>query len=698
MVLFVGKKTKKKDIDILKHFKRIILKSLKPIVDVLSDQVRYLGTFSRVMPDILGYNTISSINKVYLLYRLEKPERVRQEIVKQILDLLRVVEADVDASSAPLGLKAYALSIVVLSQILLDEHEPGLELFEKVVSMVNNIQDILHRSIVLSDVLFNLGSIRRYVRRKFIEIPEEVINGLASQVSDSVQRIISEASLINDAYIRGRIFASIGFGTRLFGVISKEEIMAQWYDVNQSQRLALDAIDEAEKIGDWYKKGVVLADAATVLAISGEDTTNLAEQKFDEATELAFRFLKKNPMRAARLIGRIAYDKAFTKFYMDSDKFFYESIIIPLEVGGLEEALPVIMRNLRLASKARYFYVVYEVVKDWLLPLADKENDLLRKAKFLSICSHMAIPISISWASAIAREAVSIVKNIINSELLPMLYDTIFVGDPLVYIYSILRVIPIFANIAFSIPKETAEFLYRILGMTENFTKIYIRVFRRNIGRHLKEVLNFSHELGVLAAHFRDLPRIYEEVVNIAEQFAYSARRVLASACIDPLEQYLPCVYFLYGLSQRMSSYVLEKAKNIMMELFEFQNNMWVPKDEKIIQKLARRKQHLETFSEILRILGEIMLRTQKPIRDTYLKILTDLSELLDQRIYAGLFLRVIEKIENKEVSKQLLTRVFNVLIDEGKITRDLVTRRFYKVINAIDPILAKFIVEEVSG
>ena len=235
--------------------------------------------------------------------------------------------------------------------------------------------------------------------------------------------------------------------------------------------------------------------------------------------------------------------------------------------------------------------------------------------------------------------------------------------------------------------------------ITENLTKAYFRMFRRRIRKdYIREALNFSYELGFFVAHLRSMPKLYEEAYNAAEQFAYSIRQLLKSLHRDPLEQYLPCVYLIYGLSQRMNDHVLEKAKMILAKLFEFKNNMWVPRDEEVLKKISRKKEYLEIFSDIMRVLGEIILRSREPIRDTYLKILTDLSEILDPKTYAELFMHMIEKIENREVSKQLLSRVFNVLIDEGKITRDLITKRFYKVINAIDPVLARFIVEEVSS
>ena len=233
----------------------------------------------------------------------------------------------------------------------------------------------------------------------------------------------------------------------------------------------------------------------------------------------------------------------------------------------------------------------------------------------------------------------------------------------------------------------------------ENLAKMYFKVLRRRMRKdRIREALDFSYELGVFVANFKHLPKLYEEAYNAAEQFAYSIRQLLVSLHSDPLEQYLPSTYFIYGLSQKISDNVLERAKGILMKIFEFRNNMWVFRNDEILERITKKKRSLEIFSDIMRILGEIALKSRKPMRDTYLKILTDLSEILDPKIYAKLFMRVIEKMENKAISKQLLSSVFNVLIDEGKITRDLITRKFYKVINAIDPILARFIVEEVSS
>jgi len=698
MVLLLVQK-KRKNVDVLKHFKRIILRDIKPISTLLAEQVTYLGTFSRVIPDMLGYNIISMINKIHLLYRLDKEERVNREVVNEVLDIIRSIEVSIRSSNASANLKAYGLSNVVVAYILLGEYDRGVGVFDEVAREVESIQDTLRRSIAIADVLFNLGTIRRYTKRKSQNIPEDVVNSLANNVSPIVQKVISEAEFIKDAYVRGRIYANIGFGTRLFTIFSREEIIAQWYDINQSQRLALDAIDEAEKIGDWYRKGIILADAAAVLAISGEDTVGLSSEKFDEAIELAFKHLKKYPIRAASLLGRIAYDKAFTRFYVDSDKYFFESIIIPLEVGGLEEGLPTIVRILRLASKVRYFYVVYEVVRDWLLPLIEKETNFLSRAKYLSVCANIALPVSISWAVNIAREALSMTKSVVDSEILPLYYDTIFMGDMLAYAYNIIKVLPTLANVAFPLPHETIKIVDRVFRLTENITKSYLRMIRRKIRRgRMDEIFNFIHELGVFMSFLRNIPVLYDRVYGMAEQFTRSVHQIFKILFKDSPIIYIPHAYLIHGAAGKPSELVVRKAREILERIFKYEKNMWIIRNKDIYKRITRDGEALRIFGDLMGLLGEVALRSGGVLSDTYTRIITDLSEVLDQKAYTDLLVAVLERIERKDVTRKLLHKILNILIDEQRVMWGVMSKKLYRIINNIDPVLAKFLIEEVSG
>ncbi len=688
----------RKELDLIKHFKRIVLREIKPIANLLAEQVTYLGTFSRVIADVLGYSVVSIINKINLLKRLDDSRRVDNEIVNEVMETINEIEYHMATSKVPLGLKAYGLSTVAVSRILLGQYDKGIELFDDVVGYVNGIESVLIRSNVLSDVLFNLGMIRRFTRRGTQEIPEEVIDSLSSKISGPVQRLITETNFITDAFVRAKIFVNIGFGTRLFSIVSRNEIMAQWYDVNQSQSLALDALSEANKIGDWYKRGIILSNAAAVLAISGDDTVNIAMEKFDEATELAFRYLNKYPLKAASLLGRIAYDKAFTKFYMDSDKFFFESIIIPLEVAALGEALPIILKILRLASKARYFYVIYEVVKDWLLPLIDREGDIIYKAKLLAMCSTVTIPVSVNWARSIAREALSLSKSVIDTEMLPIYYDVSLIDDPLAYVSNILNTLLIISNAAFPLPKDSVSFSRRVLAMVEKLLNLYVRRFKKSSKyRIVDKIIDFNRRFGIIIASLRRTPRLYEEALTLADKFLFNIKQLfIITYGSSSLERFLADLAFIHGLSSRGVVDVTKYLNSVMNALFSYERNMWGFKNEEIL-RLIKNRDKLRMLSDILRIIVEVSFLTDQKLKDTVTKILIDLSESMDQKTYTTMFMSIIEKIERKEISRYLLTNVLNVLIDEGKMSKSTISRRFYKVINSIDPLLARFISEEIS-
>ena len=696
MVLYLQKHKK---LDVLKHFKRIILREIKPLSTLLAEQVSYLGTFSHVIPDMLGYSIVSIVNKVNLLRRLEDNERVEKEIIREVLSAINEIEVYMSSSEVPLGLKAYGLSTVVVSRILFEEYAKGVDLFRDVVAIVNKIDNAVKRSVVLSDVLFSLGMIRRYTRRGTQEIPGEVLDSLASMISDTVQRIISETNFITDPYARGRIFANIGFGTRLFSVISREEIMAQWYDINQSQSLALDALNEAEKIGDWYKRGLIISDAATVLAISGDDTVSLASEKFDEATELAFKYLNKNPLKAASLLGRIAYDKAFTRFYMDSDKFFYESIIIPLEAASLNDAFPLIMKILWLASKARYFYVIYEIVKDCLLPLIDREKDVIQKARFLAMCSAITIPVSINWSRNIANEALSLVKSFVDSEVLPIYYEPSLIGDPLSYTLNIMSVASVISHAAYSMPKESVSIFNRVLTIADRLLSTYTRYFRRRAKYSLVDkIAEFNKKLGFIISSLKKTPRLYKDAMNLGDKFVYNVRQIIARIYgVDSLEHIMTYLSFLYGLSHRRNKDVIKPINNIIHDLFKYENNMWCLKREEIIKMIGKDKNTFGLFVEILKIVSEIAYNLNQSLKETIIKILIDLSEAMDQKTYTSLLTALVEKIENRDIVKVLISNVFNILIDEGRISKSVMPKKLYRVINNIDPMLARFILEEIS-
>ncbi|MEX0569412.1 MAG: hypothetical protein Q6363_009720 [Candidatus Njordarchaeota archaeon] len=689
---------KRKKIDIVQHFRRIIFRDMKSIAYMLNEQVNYIGTFSQSIPDMLGFAIISSVNKISLLSRLVGHERVDREIVGELKKIIDGIKIDIETSKVPYGLKAYGLSTVVLSKVLLDMHDEGIELLEKAVDFIDMIEDSIYRSIVLRDVLYTLGMIRRYTKREAYEIPEETINSMASIISDTVQKIINETEFIGDPYVRGRIFANVGFGTRLFSVISKAEIMAQWYDVNQSQRLALDALDEAEKVGDWYQKGILLADAAAVLAISGDDTVNLAGEKFDAATEIAFKNINNDPLRASQLLARIAYDKAFTKYYLDSDKYFYESIVIPIEAMGLAEAMPTIMRVLRLASKARYFYIIYEVIKDWLLPMIDAERGIYTRAKFLALCANAALPVSINWSVNIAREALAQIKGVIDSELVPLYYDMGFLDDSLPYVSNILDLIPIMANIAFILPRDSIRLLKKVFYTIDKLLMVYLKYFKRKYkGSISEELVDFSEKLGVIISALRDVPNIYASIEPLATKFISSLEKIIQIYNTEHIiSSFLLYTSYAYGLAFRQPKKAGKYVELVIDRIFKFEKNMWLFKDKKMEKAVFEDKIFRDVFSSIMAMAIEIAFKANTSLKETMIKILIDISETTDQRKYTEFLTLLFEKIDKDEISKQILINVFNVLIDEGKITRKRIPRRFYRIINNIDPMLAKFISEEI--
>lgn len=689
---------KKKRIDIVQHFKRIIFKDIKSIVYILGEQVTYIDTFSQFIPDLLGFTVVSSINKISLLSRLVEQERIDKEILNEFKKNVETVRNYIEESKVSHGLKAYGLSTVVLSEVLLGRYEESINILRRIVDLVNGIEDPLRRSSVLRDILYTLGMIRRYTRREIFEIPEETISSMASIISSTVQKIIDETEFIDDPYVRGRIFANIGFGTRLFSVISKAEIMAQWYDINQSQRLALDALNEVDKIGNWYQKGILLADAAAVLAISGEDTVNLAGEKFDDATEIAFRNIDREPLKAAQLLARIAYNKAFTKYYLDSDKFFYESIVISIEVAELSEAMPTIMRILRLASKARYFYIIYEVIKDWLLPMIDAERNAYLKAKFLAFCANAALPVSINWAVSIAREALSQIKSIINSELFPLHYGTGFFDDPLPYASKILDLIPLMANIAFIIPKDSIKILKDLSSIMDRLLMLYLRFFKREhmapIGKRL---IDFSKKFGIIVSALRDVPGVYKDIELIATKFLSNLESIIYMYDREhALSSYLLQIAYAHGLATRQPKKAGKYVESVINNLFEFEKNMWLFKDKRIEKEVFEDKVFREMFSRIMAMAIEIAFKANTALKDTVTKILIDISETTDQAKYTKFLTLLFEKIDDNDISKRVLIDIFNVLIDEGKITRKRIPRKLYKIIGNIDPMLAKFISEEI--
>ncbi|MCR8473418.1 MAG: hypothetical protein NDP21_04130, partial [Crenarchaeota archaeon] len=78
----------KKDVDLVQHFRKLILKDLKPLTSMLSEQVTFLKTFSRFFPNMLSLSVNSAINKVSLLYRLEDSSVVDEEVVSTISQTL----------------------------------------------------------------------------------------------------------------------------------------------------------------------------------------------------------------------------------------------------------------------------------------------------------------------------------------------------------------------------------------------------------------------------------------------------------------------------------------------------------------------------------------------------------------------------------------------------------------------------------
>ncbi len=471
--------------------------------------------------------------------------------------------------------------------------------------------------------------------------------------------------------------------------------MAQWYDVNRSQRLALDALSEAERIDDWFKRGIVLADAAAVLAISGENTVNMSSEKFDEATELALRFMKKDPIRASSLMARIAYDKAFTKFYMDSDKLFYESVVIPLEAVGLSEALPTIMRILRLASKAKYFYVIYEVAKDWLLPMIDGEKNMALKAKYLSLCANAVLPVSIGWSANIAKEALSLVKSLLDAETLPLYYGFYTLSDPLAYAMTLLDMVPTLANTAYILPRDSTKLLRSIISVSEKLMGLYARSSRRRIKKWMSNgVLAFLRRLGTIVASLKHCPKMHKAVEELASKFMHNARNAIRMIYgVGSPEQILLELHYAYGLSGKDIESAVRHARGVLEMLFKYENNMWVLRSNEYSDLLRRPK---GVLCEIMWLLTEIAFRDSSTLKDTIMDILIDLSEAMDQKTYTIFLISLIEKIRRPEIARELLQSIFNVLIDEGKITKKYIPKKFYEIVDTIDPMLARFIVEEI--
>ena len=692
------RKGRRRQIDLIHHFKKLVFRDLKPLFSLLSQEVTNLETFTYAFPHMLSFNISSTINKIELLNRLENPDRVRKEIVLPLLDMLDDMEEYIRDSKAPAGLRAKSLSLIATTKLIFEKYNEAIELMEDVQKLVNSIENPLYRSQTIRDILHNLGSIHRLVRKETLFIPDDVTNKLTSIFAEVVKKSISEADIIENPFIRGRIYANLGFGARMFHVVINRETIAEWFDVNQAQRLALDSLSEAEKTRDWYERAFLFADSAAVLAISGEDTVGLANEKFDEAAELAFKHVTDDPHRAAYILGRIAYNKAYTRFYMDSEKFFYESIAILIETLGIEGAMPTIRKILKLAIKTRYFYIVYETMRDWLLPLIDQIRNIPHKARFLAMSSHLVLPLSINWATSLARESLSMIRGLIENESLSVYYDYLPFGRPLFYASEILDTLPVLSHAAFVLPSESRRVLSGLITIMESLLRIYLRNIRRRISRDSgKNVISFSRKLGVSLVALKSIPTFYTALDDIAQKFLHNLKETLIIKYgADQIFSLIPYSYFAHGIAQGDFQRARDIARQIIDELFVHDKTMWRFRNEKFSEILIKEKHLIEILGEILGILIEICFRIGGTLRDTITRIIIDLSEQIDSKTYTKLLISILERIRDRAVAKKLLVDTMNVLLDERRISKKDLSSKFFRTIRSIDSALAKTIAEEL--
>ncbi len=697
-VLFmIGRRRKR--IDLIQHFKKLILKDLKPLLNLISQEVTTLNTFSYAFPYMLSFSISSAINKIELLRRLEDPSRVEKNVVSSVLQIIEEMREYIVSSEAPIGLKAKSLSVIATAKLVFDKYNDAIVLMKKIQKLINAIRNPLTRSNVIRDVLYNLGSINRLVRRDSIAIPDEILNRLTGILAEVIKRNISEADIIDDPFIRGRIYTNLGFGARMFHIVINRGTIAEWFDINQAQRLALDGLSEAEKTRDWYEKSFLLADSAMVLAISGEDTVGLANEKFNEAAEIAFKHISDDPSRAAYLIGRIAHDKAYTRFYMDSEKFFYESIVLLIETLGIEAGMSTIKKILKLAIKTRYYYIVYETMRDWLLPLIDQIRSISQRARLLAISSHLVLPLSMNWAISLARESLSMVRNVIENESLSIYYDYIPLGRPLLYASEILEYIPALSNAAYILPVESKKILSGVTTILESLLRIHLKSIKRRMSIDIgKSMVTFSKKLGNSLVALKSIPAFYTILNDIAHRFFHDLDNILSAKYGEKqIRSLIPYSYFAYGIAQGDIHRASNIVRKIIERMFVYDKTMWRFKNETLPETLTKDRYLVEILGEILGVIVEIGFRASNTLRDTITRIIIDLSEHIESKIYTRLLVSILERIKNRIVAKRLLVNTINVLLDEKKIRRKDLPNKFFRVIKNIDSALAKTIVEEIA-
>lgn len=693
------KRKQKRHIDLISHFKRIIFRDLKPLQYLLLEETKYLGSFTSFWPHIFNFTFSSIANKITLLNRLTDPEKIQKDITNKILETLLSMENVIKDSLAPPELKARSTACLAVANLMLDNYEKTLDLAKLTTKYIDAIKFPVRRSTAIRDVLYFIGNISRYSKRDQIDIPDEILNELSTLLSQAVEKNIVEANLVQDPYKRALIYTNLGFGSRMFHTVVKIGVQAEWFDINQAQRLALDALNEIKRIDDWYKRSIIMADAATVLAISGEDTVGLAREKFDEATEISFKKIDDDPLRAAYVLGRIAYDKAYTRFYLDSDKYFFESIAILLEADDLERTMPIIFKILKLAGKVRYFYVIYEVIRDWLLPLVDKVPDVILRARFLSVISHLAIPVSTNWAISIARESLSHIRNIIDYEFIPIYDDYSFMDRPLRHALTLLDLLPTLINTSYAIPQDTSSLMDHIISIIVRLTNLYTQDIPKRHKRITNDdLLTFMRKMGRIIAILRSAPRISKHLTKHMMEFLLRLKRAYSLILgNDSIYLSLPSLNFIYGLSLIRSDLATELLLEEIKNIFSYEKNTWILRDSEFLSKLANNKSLLEQFADILRLIVEVGFRINKNVRTITIDLLIDLSEQMEHHVYTRLLTRLLEKIRDQQIAKSILINIFNVLIDEEKISKKDLPRKFYRIVRNIDPVYAKFIMEELG-
>ncbi|MCR8453961.1 MAG: hypothetical protein NDP13_03130 [Crenarchaeota archaeon] len=687
----------KKDVDLVQHFRKLILKDLKPLTSMLSEQVTFLKTFSRFFPNMLSLSVNSAINKVSLLYRLEDSSVVDEEVVSTISQTLNEMKVYIESSKAPNKLKAESLSVITAANLALGDYKNALSIVKKTTKLIDLIKDPVSRSVAIRMVLSNLGSINRLIRREFVNLPDEVVGQIASAFAQVVGKNLSEADLIQNSFTRGIIYANLGFGATMFHTIVNRGTIAEWFDVNQAQRLALDSLNEAEKTSNWYEKALLLADSSTVLAITGEDTVNLANEKFNEAAELAFKHISDNPKKAAYVIGRIAYDKAFTKFYIDSDKLFYESVAILIETLGVEKGISTIRDILRLIIKARYYYVAYEIIKDWILPMTSKIQSSCSKARLLATCSHIALPISTNWASTLAGESILTIRNVIEDSTLTQ-YSRTLISENISHIDSILGCIPALLEAAYVLPHESRKIISKAESIIEMIFRTCMIGIKGKGTYKSVHIKTLSRNLGKALASVKPIPAFYEALSETSYRLLQELGKALKTeSLINRIYDALIYASFAHGISKGDPSKAASIAKGVIDKLFIYDKNMWRFKDEKLLERLAKNGSLTELIGDVIGSLVEVCFKVGGSLRDTLSKIIVDLSEYIEHGRYTKLLTNALSKIRSRIIARKLLMNVINVLVDEKKIQREDLSGDFLRAIKNIDPVLARNIIDELT-